>query len=110
MAPKFTIVTSRPVRPKGRFCIRGLRRGDSWSAAASAAEGSRWLGLYLDDVGITMALTGQKSSRRLVPVVGFGLGIASAGGATRDSSGYRFGSPFAISGTAGLRYVPGSNV
>lgn len=83
---------------------------DPTQPPATRAVGSRSLGLYLADVGITMALTGQKSYRRLVPVVGFGLGIASAGGATRDSSGYRFGSPFAISGTAGLRYVPGSNV
>lgn len=73
--------------------------------------GARVLGteqrpLTLADLGISVALTGQKSYRRLVPVVYGGVGIASNFGGT-DPGGFRFGTRFALAGTAGVRWVPG---
>jgi len=65
--------------------------------------------IYLADVGITLNLTGQKSYRHFVPTAGFGLGIAS-GGTKPDASGYKFGNPFAINGSVGLRFVPSGNI
>ena len=65
--------------------------------------------IYLADVGITLNLTGQKSYHHFVPTAGFGLGIAS-GGKTPDASGYKFGSPFSINGSVGLRFVPGGKI
>ncbi len=77
----------------------------------SEPEASRDLGvhsapLYMLDAGISVNLTGQKSWRRLVPSVNAGVGIAS-GGKDVEGDPYRFGTPFAITYGAGLRYVPG---
>jgi len=77
----------------------------------AANEGSRDLGvhsapLYMLDAGISLNLTGQKSWRRLVPTVNAGIGVAG-GGKDVEGDPYRFGTPFAITYGAGLRYVPG---
>lgn len=63
--------------------------------------------LYLADVGISMNITGQKSYRRLVPVISGGLGIASDFKAGDDAGAFRFGTPFALSLGAGLKWTPG---
>lgn len=73
--------------------------------------GARVLGteqrpLTIADLGISLALTGQKSYRRLVPVVYGGVGVAS-NFASADPGGFRFGTRFAIATAAGVRYVPG---
>jgi hypothetical protein len=72
--------------------------------------GARTLGverrpLTLADVGLTLALTGQKSWRGLVPTVHAGLGVVS-NLASADPGGYRFGTRFAIPYGLGFRYVP----
>lgn len=77
----------------------------------SEPEATRDLGvhsapLYLVDAGISLNLTGQKSWRRLVPTVNAGIGVV-AGNQDVENDPYRFGTPFAITYGAGLRYVPG---
>jgi hypothetical protein len=72
--------------------------------------GSTSLPLYLSDVGITLDLTGRKSYHRLVPIVGFGLGVASDLGEKPDVGGFKVGTPFALTFGTGLRYVPGGKV
>lgn len=62
--------------------------------------------LYMLDGGISLNLTGQKSWRRLVPTVNAGIGVV-AGGKDVENDPYRFGTPFAITYGAGVRYVPG---
>ena len=62
--------------------------------------------LYLSDVGLTLALTGQKSLHRLVPVLGAGAGIASDF-RKEDVGGYRVGTTFALNFGGGVRWVPG---
>jgi hypothetical protein len=74
-----------------------------------AAE-SRLLGkfsdpLYLADVGFTFNLTGRKSWHRIVPVVGFGIGVANASKMVTTDP-YNFGTQFSFSTEAGVRIVP----
>jgi hypothetical protein len=76
------------------------------------AEDARIVGtsdwpLYLADLGITFNLTGQKSFRGFVPVVTVGGGVATDLKGTEDVGGYRFGTAFALSYGAGIRWVPG---
>lgn len=63
--------------------------------------------LYLADLGITFNLTGQKSFRGFVPVATVGGGIASDFKGSEDIGGYRFGTAFALSYGAGIRWVSG---
>jgi hypothetical protein len=62
--------------------------------------------LFLGDAGITINLTGQRSFRRVVPVVNGGVGLVSDF-KSADAGGYRFGTAFAFTFGGGLRYVPG---
>ena len=61
--------------------------------------------LYLADLGITFNLTGQKSFRGFVPVATMGGGIASDFKGGEDIGGYKFGTAFALSFGAGIRWV-----
>jgi hypothetical protein len=63
--------------------------------------------LYLMDVGLAMNLTGQKTFHRLIPVVNAALGVASDMHGSRDVGGFKFGTTFALSYGAGVRWVPG---
>lgn len=60
--------------------------------------------IWIADAGINLALTGQKSYHHFIPEVGFGGGVATSRNAP-DVGGYRFGTGFAIHGTAGLKFV-----
>jgi hypothetical protein len=61
--------------------------------------------LTLVDVGLTVALTGQRSFRGVVPVVHAGAGAAS-NFAGADPGGYSFGTSFAFAYGLGARFVP----
>ena len=62
--------------------------------------------LYLADLAITFNLTGQKSFRGFVPVATLGGGIASDFQGSSDIGGFHFGTAFALSYGAGVRWVP----
>jgi len=62
--------------------------------------------VYAADVALAMNLTGRKSWHHLVPQVRAGLGVLRSAAAD-DSSGFRFGTPFAFSFGGGLKLVPG---
>jgi hypothetical protein len=62
--------------------------------------------LDLFDVNLALNLTGQKSFHHIVPVVNLGAGIATCG-CEVEADPYKFGTPFAFSFGAGVRYVPG---
>lgn len=72
--------------------------------------GARVLGteqrpVTIADVGLTLALTGQRSFHRLVPLLHAGAGVASnLEGA--DPGGFTFGTSFAFAYGLGVRYVP----
>jgi hypothetical protein len=58
------------------------------------------------DIGLALALTGRKSWHKLVPEIRAGLGIMQSG-AKDETSGYKFGTPFAFTFGGGLKFVPG---
>jgi hypothetical protein len=63
--------------------------------------------LLLGDAGIALSLTGFKSWHRLVPEVNGGLGFVSDFRTEGDVGGFSFGTRFALTLGAGVRYVPG---
>ena len=82
---------------------------DPSQPVATRSLGTRAWPLYQGDVGITVNLTGQKSWRRLVPVVSGGIGLASDGNKGGDPAGFNIGTPFAFSFGGGIRWVPGGS-
>ena len=79
---------------------------DPAQPSATRDLGSRSSLLFLADVGLTLNLTGQKSFRKLVPVIGASVGIASDF-KSPDVGQFEFGTPFALSYGAGVKWVPG---
>jgi hypothetical protein len=78
---------------------------DPRRSAATRVIGEESTPIGLLDVNILVHLTGQKSWRRLVPVVGAGLGVASDFKSSYDVGNYRFGTPFAFNLGGGVRYI-----
>jgi hypothetical protein len=64
--------------------------------------------LVLADAGIALSLTGFKSWNRLIPEVNGGLGLVTDFRTNGDVGGFSFGTRFALSLGAGIRWVPGS--
>jgi len=60
--------------------------------------------IWIADVGINLALTGQKSFHHIIPVFGLGLG-ASKSNSSKDVGGYSFGTGLAIHFGGGLKFV-----
>jgi hypothetical protein len=65
--------------------------------------------VYALDVGLALGITGRKSWHGLVPQVRAGVGVATSPAAD-DPSGYKFGTPFAITFGGGLKFVPGGRL
>ncbi|MDQ6870901.1 MAG: hypothetical protein M3037_02690 [Gemmatimonadota bacterium] len=79
---------------------------DPTKSGTAAQLGRKSVSLNLLDVNLVLNLTGEKSFRRIIPVINLGAGIASCGCGV-DPDPYTFGTPFAFSFGGGLRYVPG---
>jgi hypothetical protein len=63
--------------------------------------------LLLADAGLALSLTGFKSWNRLVPEVSGGLGLVSDFRTEADVGGFSFGTRFALTLGAGVRYLAG---
>lgn len=63
---------------------------------------------HVVDVGLTVALTGKKAWHRLVPSLSVGTGLASDF-AKADTGGYKFGTKFAFTGGANIKYLLRNN-
>ncbi len=63
--------------------------------------------LMLADVGMALSLTGFKSWNRVVPELSGGAGFVTDFRTKADVGGFWFGTRFALSAGAGVRYVPG---
>ncbi|HEV2641523.1 MAG TPA: hypothetical protein VGT98_02395 [Candidatus Elarobacter sp.] len=104
-----------PVAGPADFFVRAQRVSSHRTAydptlpPATRNLGDHGLGLYLADLGFAFDLTGRKSWHHVIPVIDFGLGIASASGQSTAKDPYTFGSQFAINLDAGLRIVPSSS-
>lgn len=90
----------------GRFATGPTKRRllDPAKPASTRYLGDKASELLATDIGLTFNLTGQKSYRRLVPVVGTGAGIVSDFKGSPDVGGYRFGTRFMMYVATGLRY------
>jgi hypothetical protein len=71
--------------------------------------GTETASVYALDLGIALGLTGRKSWHSLVPQVRAGVGVITSGAAD-DTTGYKFGTPFAITFGAGLKFVTGGRL
>jgi hypothetical protein len=76
-------------------------------AASRVALSGASVPLLLTDVGVALSLTGFKSWYRLVPEVGGGLGFVTDFHTESDVGGFSFGTRFALTLGAGVRWVPG---
>ena len=66
--------------------------------------------LYAGEAALGMSLTGARSWHGVVPEVKGGVGFISDFRSKSDSGGFKFGTRFAISWGAGVRWVPGGSV
>jgi outer membrane protein with beta-barrel domain len=78
---------------------------DPKAPAATRSLGEEFWPIYSADAGLSLNLTGFKSYRHIVPVVNVGLGIATDLHTDADVGEFKFGTPFAFSYGAGLKYV-----
>jgi hypothetical protein len=83
----------------------GVCNGDT-TRACKLVGTFRWP-LYTFDAGLALALTGSRSFFRLVPEVKAGLGVASDFHSKQDVGDFEFGTRFALTWGAGIRWVPG---
>lgn len=90
------------VRVGRAFSSRNVLDPTKFGAARNL--GSESDPLWIADLGINLALTGQKTFHSFVPVFGFGIGIASSR-TSRDVGGYSFGTGLAIHAGGGLKFV-----
>ena len=77
---------------------------DPAKPAATRLIGTPSVTTHVADLGLDIALTGQKTWHRLIPSLGFGAGVASDFAAA-DTGLYKFGTRFSFSYGPGVRYL-----
>jgi hypothetical protein len=82
---------------------------DPTRPASQRLVGTESAPVYALDVGVALGITGRKSWHGLAPQVRAGVGVATSPAAD-DPSGYKFGTPFAITFGGGLKFVPGGRL
>jgi hypothetical protein len=82
---------------------------DPTKPLASRVVGTETAPVYGLDLGLALGLTGRKSWHHLAPQVRSAIGILASNG-KEDAGGYKFGTPFAISFGAGLKFVTGGRL
>jgi hypothetical protein len=79
---------------------------DPTKIGAGRQLGKKNVSVNLFDVDLALSLTGQKTYHHFEPVVNLGAGIGTCG-CTVANDPYTFGTPFAFTYGAGLRWIPG---
>ncbi len=77
---------------------------DPTKPRAQRVIGTETAPVYGLDVGIALGLTGRKSWHHVAPQIRAGIGVVHSQAAD-DTTGYKFGTPFAISLGGGLKLV-----
>jgi hypothetical protein len=77
---------------------------DPTKPRAQRVIGTESAPVYGLDVGIALGLTGRKSWHHVAPQIRAGIGVVHSQAAD-DTTGYKFGTPFAISLGGGLKFV-----
>lgn len=80
---------------------------DYTKKVAQRRVGTRPGAILGTDLGLTIAATGDRSWRRLQPLMHSGAGLVFGIGDRSDVSGYRFATAFTFSWGLGARYVTG---
>src|SRR3989441_6017693 len=79
---------------------------DPYKDTLSRKSGPYDNAVVLADAGLQLVLTGKKTWRGFAPYLGGALGLAVGGRSPRDTSGYDFGTKFAVMPEAGIRWYP----
>jgi len=79
---------------------------DPSKPAASRSLGEQSWPIYGADFGLGMSLTGARSWHELVPEIKAGVGFLSDFKGKSDIGGFKYGTRFALTWGAALRYVP----
>jgi hypothetical protein len=82
---------------------------DPTKPRATRIAGTETAPVYALDLGLALGITGRRSWHRLVPQVRAGLGVVTSKAAD-EPEGYKFGTPFAITFGAGLKFDTGSRL
>ena len=82
---------------------------DPTKPRAQRVIGTETAPVYGLDVGIALGLTGRKTWHHIAPQVRAGIGVVHSQAAD-DTTGYKFGTPFAITFGAGLKFVTGGRL
>ena len=77
---------------------------DPTKPRAQRVVGTESAPVYGLDVGIALGLTGRKTWHHIAPQLRGGIGVVHSPAAD-DTTGYKFGTPFAISLGGGLKFV-----
>ncbi len=106
---RYEIGVGGPMQLVARFAKTFSERNviDPTKPADERNLGSESWPVYFGDVGLSLNLTGQRSWHGVVPVTYLGAGLVSDLGKKADPDPYKLGTTFAISYSAGLRFVPG---
>jgi hypothetical protein len=108
---RYELYLAGPVSLTGDFSTMYSERTiiDPAKPLATRVLGTEKSPIYGVDLGIALGITGRKSWHHLVPQIRSGVGVL-VNGASDVLDGYKFGTPFAISFGAGLKFVTGSRV
>jgi len=82
---------------------------DPTKPVVSRFVGTETAPVYALDLGFALGLTGRKSWHRLAPQVRAGVGVITSKAAD-DTTGLKFGTPFAFSFGAGVKFIPGGRL
>lgn len=108
LGARYQLYLGGPAYVVGRFSAVQSERTviDPRQPLATRDLGDRSGTLLFADAGLEIALTGHKSWRGLVPVLNGGLGVGSDFRSS-DVGGFKFGTPFALTYGAGIRWTNG---
>ena len=108
---RYELYLAGPVSLTGDFSTMFSERTlvDPAKPRATRILGTEKSPVYGLDLGIALGITGRKSWHNLVPQIRSGVGVL-VNGASDVLDGYKFGTPFAISFGAGLKFVTGGRL
>lgn len=103
---RYQVYIGGPVSFDADFSRMGATRNviDPTQIAGKRLLGTTDAAVYGVNVGVALSVPGRKSWHHIVPEVRVGAGVVSSN-TQSDSSGYSFGTPFAITFGGGLKFV-----
>jgi hypothetical protein len=103
---RYEVYLAGPVSFTGDFSAMLAERTvlDPSKPRAQRVVGTESAPVYGADVGIALGITGRKAWHHIAPQIRAGVGVVRSEAAD-DSSGYKFGTPFAITVGGGLKFV-----